>query len=323
MSPATRLLIRLAAPLTCCILLALSAGCTQLVFGYSAAAIALTARYADYNVLVLDGDTRQPIASAIVWTPPRQGAFGAESRTDSHGRARIRMPSYIGSGLYADAAGYLPGRTWTGTVSHSDTDITLELYRPPEPVCGLTVPVDYRGIVRVKLGSDKPAPIATDWTPGQREFYTPVNVNGITELLAPPFPRGQTRYGAAVSFARWDDGTPLRFENPISGSGWSGEYLFQLPDLRERVPPRADGVALYKLGFYTEGAFAPPLKGHAVYFVGTQPQAAAAQQELLRGATPEVPGTPVPVGQYLFKPLPLDTTHLPVGAQLSPRQHPG
>jgi hypothetical protein len=203
----------------------------------------------------------------------------------------------IGGGFYADADGYLPGHTWTGKVSYQGAQVVLELYRPPEPLSGLTIPVEYRGIVRVR--AVKPASSSATWKPGQREFHTPINIDGITELQSLPIPRGHGRYGASVSFARFDDGTPLRYAYLMAATGTSGEYLYQLPDLRERVPPRGDGVALFNLGSYAEGEL--PLNAYQVFHVGTETQAAAAQRELLQGATPN-PGPPARCRTILVHP---------------------
>jgi hypothetical protein len=51
-------------------LVCLSTGCSELTFAYTGAVIALTSDYVPHDVLVRDGDTHQPIAGALVWSPP-------------------------------------------------------------------------------------------------------------------------------------------------------------------------------------------------------------------------------------------------------------
>ncbi len=282
-------------------------GCFTLI-GLSAG---FTTDYDHREVLLLDGDTGQPIPNATVWTPKGEwGAWGDEARTDRNGRARLRVARYVGRGFYADAPGYLPGSSYTGIVTPNHTDITLELYRPPAPMTGISVPVGFRGSFRVDTANTYGR--WHDWSPGQREFYTPINVNGVTKVLASPIPQGRPWYVASVQLAKFDDGTPVRFENPIGRSGWSGEFVHAYPDLRDRVPPRCDGVALYDLGLRTEGG-TPPLTGYEIFYVGTLQDAAEKQEELIRSATPTVPAGAPKAGEYYFRPNPLTIDGLPTG----------
>lgn len=297
-----------------------SGGCDSLFMGMAGASASLSTDYDDYNVQVIDGDTGEPISSAQVYTPPGEwGARGSAARTNAEGQARLRMARHVGGGFYADADGYLPGDFFTGRVSAKDSDVTLELYRPPAPLTGITVPKEYRGVVKVRVeerGDSWPA--HSTWAPGQREFYTPIDGDGITVLIASPIPRGIERHGTGLAVARFDDGTPLRYENPIAAQGWAGEHLYGLPDIRDMVPPRTDGVALFNLGHKAEGP-GPPFNGYQLYFVGTQDEAAAMQQEEMRGSVPLVPDKSPAAGQYTFKPRPLSIDKLPVGTELSPR----
>jgi hypothetical protein len=281
----------------------------------------LTMGYDDYDVLVLDGDTGKPISKARV-RGPHSGWGGSRDSglTDKNGRERLRVARHIEKPEFtAYADGYLWGDLFTGTVSRNDKDVTIELYRPPAPLTGITVPKDFRGVVRVRVGrGNDPWPTHSTWQPGQREFYAPIEVTGVTVLLASPIPRDIKRYGAGVSIARFDDGTPLRYENPIAGQGWAGEHLFGLPDIRDLVPPRPDGVALFHLGSKAEGP-GPPYNGYEMYFIGTEQEAAVVQQGQVRGSTPLVPEKSPAAGQYTFTSRPLSISELPVGTELSPR----
>lgn len=309
-------------PLTLIPLIVTSVGCDSFPFIVSDLSAQLTARYEHYNVLVLDGDTAEPIKKARVRGPYTGGAMSRDSGwTDSKGRIRLRASCHSENPKFtAEAEGYLWGELYTGTVSRNGKDVTIELYRPPAPLIGITIPNGFRGVIEVQFaGGNTPWPTHRTWTPGQREFYTPIEIDGVTVLLASPIPRGIEREGAGgVWIVRFDDGTPLRYENPISGQGWAGEYLFGLPDIRNMVPPRTDGVAFFNLGFKAEGP-GPPFNGYQMYFVGTKDEAATTQQAEIRGSVPLLPGKSPVAGQYTFKARPLSIDELPVGTQLSPR----
>ena len=284
--------------------------------------------YGRVSVQVIDGDTGRPVPNAEVFTPPGQwGAKGDSATADAAGRATLRIAKYVGGDIDARSRGYLVSAS---SGEAGARDVKVHIYRRPMPLAGLTVPTDFRGPLRVgsvagEAALPSPPPPGPPWLDGKRTFYTVADVKGITRI-APPPKLTQVQAGAEVFLARFDDGTALRYENPTARTGWSGENVFALPDVRNLAPPRDDGVALFKLGSRYD--IRPPTtreaiyyryvgEGYGVYFVGTLDEAAIEQQRLLTGAMPEPKGRAQVVG-YTFRPEPLEIDKLEVGTQLSP-----
>jgi hypothetical protein len=290
---------------------------------------AANADYTRVDFLVVDGETGKPIKGARIHSPGQWGTSTQGGTTDARGHARVWAATWV-SDPWAEADGYLTAPSCGPP--NERRSIRFALFRPPEPLAGLSIPSGFRGVVRVSIA---PAPrppeeVPAPWPRGQREFYTRVlDVNGgggsggITRLQAPPKLYDGQPYDPCVYVAQFDDGTALRFENPIARTGWDGENIYSLPNIRDRVPPRADGVALFQLGARSDFAAGRRAANYAVYFVGTLAQAAVEQQQLIAGAIPRsqlAPATTLPAGGYEFNPAPLSAAGLPQSIQLSPRQ---
>lgn len=299
--------------------------------------------YDRWDVLVIDSDTRQPIPGARAYTPPGEwGATGDDARTDSGGRARLRVVRHVSGGIFAAAPNYLPSLdAQPYDDGPSDGPVTVGLYACPAPLAGLTIPVDFRGVLRVKDGAEPKRVMNSGillwgdgqvYLRGQREFYTPIQTEGLTTLRAPPLIYEGQPYYTRVYAAQWADGAPLRFENPTASTGWSGENVYGVHDIRDRVPPRPDGVALFHLGGRMDVMTGPeaerlravpggpthPVEQHQVYFVGTRDQAAAVQAELVAGSTPIEQGQLT--SEYNFRALRLAlSANAEAGRELSPR----
>ena len=295
----------------------------------TAAGCGWNVNYDRVNVRVIDGDTGRPVSHASVSAPRGSwGATGDRDTADADGRATLRVARHVGRGVEADPAGYLSSVNYRGGVG----EVTILVYRPPRPLAGITIPAGYRGILRIGTRDGGPAAMpqppdpGPPWLGGKREFYTKADVSGLTDVAPPP--RLTPFQGLAEPWiARFDDGTPLRYENPIARSGTSGQYLNGLPDIRDLVPPRDDGVALFHLGGRYN--YRPPSpeeanyyrfvgEGWGVYFVGTRDAAAAEQRRLVEGATPLDSRRPDAPG-YTFRPDPLDIDALEVGVHMTPR----
>ena len=275
--------------------------------------------YESVRVRVIDGETGKPITNTEVRV--RSGDWrlqGDSATTDDQGYAEVRRGIGRSQAIYAVPAGYLPS---AGHFPAQDKghDVDVLVFKPPTPITGIRVPAKFRGVFAVHNGelseTRRPRPASPK---GQREFYTPLNPAGVTKILPPPRLMQSQPYEAAIHCGEFDDGTPLRFENPIASTGTSGEYLSGLPDLRDRVPPRPDGVALFELGLRIgQGNLFARL-----YFVGTRAEAEAEQQKLVADSVERTPNNQLPPGKYAFTPRPLSIDQLEVGTQLTPRQPP-
>jgi hypothetical protein len=259
------------------------------------------------TVRVLDGDTTHPIARAAIYVEAEAlGASGDNAWTNEHGIGRVRTGKT--NRISVRAAGYLP-RTGVFPAGVDGIDVDAIVYKLPAPIAGVMVPVDFRGafVVQPTIVS---APSETRPLPtgGRREFYTPLNLSGPTKLIPPPHLSDRQPYRIEVHCAAFADGRPLRFENPI------GQHLTGLPDLRDRVPPAADGIALYDLGWQ----FGESGNSGRLFFVGTAADAATEQQRRITAAS-QRDSFPVPRAHKTFEPRPLSIDTLPVGTQLSPR----
>ena len=304
----------------CCAAAACGSGC----FG------AVT--YDRVGVVVIDGDTGRAVPHADVYTPHGQwGAKPDSAVADAAGRATLREARYLGGGIEAAPDGYL--RSATGSADRTGAEeVTVYVYRPPNPLAGLVIPTGFRGLLQVRpervdgrTAQPEPPPPGPPWLGGRREFLVVADVDGVTAVLPPP-KLARSQAGATMYLARFDDGTPLRYENPTARAGWSGEHVYGLPDVRDLVPPHDDGVALFHLGSRFD--FRPPTtreaiyrhtmgEGYGIYLVGTRDEAAAEQQRLLGGALPH-PRRGAKVAGYSFRPEPLDIDLVEVGTQLSP-----
>jgi hypothetical protein len=292
---------------------------------------AANADYSLVDFLVVDGETGKPIKGAKIHSPGQWGTSTRGGTTDARGHARLWAATWV-SDPWAEADGYLTAPSCGPP--NERRSIRFALFHPPEPLAGLSIPSGFRGVLRVSDALEQPRPpeqLPAPWPRGQREFYTRVvEVNGsgtgnggITRLQAPPKLYDGHPYDPCVYVAQFDDGTALRFENPIARTGWDGENIYNLPNIRDRVPPRADGVALFQLGARSDFAAGRRAANYALYFVGTLDQAAAEQQRLIAGAIPRsqlAPATTLPAGGYEFSPTPLSAAGFPQSTELSPRQ---
>lgn len=271
----------------------------------------------DYDrvaVRVIDGDTGRPVPHARVVAPTGQwGARGQTVIADGDGRANIRVARYVGGGVRAEPAGYLPSVNYRNGPSGTG-DVVARVFRPPEPIAGLTVPDDFRGELWVQEGAKVATqPADLPLLNGRREFYTATDRHALTRLAAPPALYDAQPYPAIVYCARFADGRRLRFANPTASLGFSGSPVAGLPDLRDDVPPAADGVALFDLGTWIGSP------GNArIFFVGTATDAAAAQQRWLdRDGGPTTRPALHSTG---FRAAPLSIDAMPVNAEIAPRR---
>jgi hypothetical protein len=266
-------------------------------------------------VVVFDGESRQPIKDAYIHTPASWGASTSGGSTNAAGRAKVRMAKWVGY-PWVDANGYLASIYLQPPEERQE--IRVPLFRSPLPLAGLRIPKNFRGMLRVKEGAEPQPPAEISWRNGQREFYTRVVIDGVTTLQAPPKLSQNQYYFSRVFVAQFDDGSDLRFENPTEATGWSGENVYFLPDIRDRVSPRADGVALFKLGVRFNSSI-PGGGAVTVYFVGTSQAAREAQEELIRRAITS-PTTKARNDQdYEFKAAALSVDKLESSWQMSPR----
>ena len=196
--------------------------CLALLVG----AIAGCQEFHDYRpvaIQALDAETKAPIAGANVRIsyPISEHAFApydSLGTTNQEGMVRLRAAPYdtAGSQLEASAQGYLRQEKsltadavrsiepagWFEKVEQRPVSLVIELYAEPRPTVELTVPSDYRGLVKVEthFREDIPCPA------GQRIFGCEVQSTGeavvsgpllLTRLLPPDF------------HAKLGNGTPL------------------------------------------------------------------------------------------------------------------
>jgi hypothetical protein len=260
------------------------------------------ANYDPWDFYIIDGDDGSPIAGVQV-DAVADLADDASGRTDRRGRVRLAVPTGVCEGVYATKDGYMPSPSlhpdWE--TLPRDKPIVIPLFREPPPRVGMILPADFRGLFRVReysqtsFETERPTTTQPAPTRGRREFLITIDPTRVNELRRPPTMSDHGRHlttyetrrrdGAPGKFQldptdiliyRFSDGTPLRLENPTMPV--SNDLVF-LTGVRELIPPRADGVAIFRLGVVYEGVGGGATT-NTVYFVGTLEQATAAQRTL-------------------------------------------
>lgn len=233
----------------------------------------------DYPLLVVDGETGEPLAGAEVelrnsgW---RALDFSRTQRTtsDEAGHALVRvLPRCHGSSRVAvKAEGYIDLTLWLGTDEaqrwlveeqvDGQTVRRVPLYRGPAPKLAIVLPDDYRGPLFVDLHLDESA----DAQAGEREFVARPNDAGYVRVDAPPLlwrelhpwpehgamqvryangeviPFGSRGYHAGAVYVR--SGEPVRVRPLDRGAiqVWPANDRIELPYI---VGTQADEAAFY------------------------------------------------------------------------------
>ena len=177
------------------------------------------------TVLVRDAETRQPIAGAEVsvgcplsrsFVGPSLARATTEADGLSRGLARLHVapnsdsatlmqteaPGYLTESkeLASDAIAAIERPGWFERLDRRPPSFTVDLYAAPRPQVELTVPVGFRGAIKVRTEiADSGA------TTGQRSFSYPVSA-GAAVVSGPAL----LRHLAPSDFsARFADGVPL------------------------------------------------------------------------------------------------------------------
>jgi hypothetical protein len=179
--------------------------------------------YRPIEVMVLDAETKKPIAGADVrlWYPhtnPSVAPWESVGKTGDDGVAQLRAAPFGDAGIMvnATAAGYqpeelsmpaeaveqMPGSRLPWAVEPSSAPFVLEIYAQPAVRVELVLPNGYIGLVvaEVRIREDSPC------TPGQRLFRYDVPATGVVEVTGPPLLR---RVYPPDFRARFADGTPV------------------------------------------------------------------------------------------------------------------
>ena len=169
-------------------------------------------QYSDVFVRAWDAETGEEIEtgtacvkhnrmSALDFFPP-----GESCAPFNGGAAKVRADHTHLPHLFLKAAGYLPGNAYIPDPFLNNLPrpqhIDVRLYREPAPVVKLTLPVGYRGVVKVGFRSrgagDAP------YLPGQRLFHVQVKGSGVHWLASSPL-----LDSSAAFYAEHADATPL------------------------------------------------------------------------------------------------------------------
>ena len=183
------------------------------------------------TVLVRDAETQKPVVAATVTiacplTKSLTGSPIARATTEAEGLARLRAAPFTDSVtmMQVTAQGYLeetkelslesiaaidpPG--WFERLDRRPPNFTVDLYATPRPQVELALPVDFRGLIRVRTEIE----IAAPGTAGLRRFGSPVSASGEAVVVGPAILR---QLLASDYSARYADGVAL-VRNPKDGS---------------------------------------------------------------------------------------------------------
>jgi hypothetical protein len=190
--------------------------------------------YRPVGVLVVDAETRQPIAAAdvlisYVLNRETTGPYESRGKTGPDGIARLRAAPEGEAGILMEAAapGYQPETLqlaeadirrlqpahWFEATDRRPPDLQVELYAEPRFSVVLVVPVGYRGLVKadVQIQEDGVCP------PGQRCFRYEVGPSGGVQVVGPGVLRRVVPAGYRAEFA---DGTKLGGDMDIMKVGF-------------------------------------------------------------------------------------------------------
>jgi hypothetical protein len=189
--------------------------------------------YRPVTVQAIDAETKKPIPQAevrITYPLTQQGWAPSVSvePTGSDGIAHLRAAPYgpVGLTIAASANGYTEEATAVPvaalaaiptTAPHEKNSIqpanfVVEMYAKPNPTVELTLPPNYRGLVKTRLRIQEAV-----YTPGQRLFTCFVPATGETDIVVPPLFR-RTPY--PEYHARYPDGPLLSPKARLSEIGF-------------------------------------------------------------------------------------------------------
>jgi hypothetical protein len=186
--------------------------------------------YKPITVLVTDAETKQPISSANVTITHHEMLdpfvpHDSSGVTGVDGQTHLQAATYPMTFMNLTAPGYLPLYIPFGEGQMDQHPMTVELYALPAPTVELTLPKDYRGLLKIEL-----VPTAGQGAPGQRTFEVSMPSSGIVQAK---LPAGLVRPMLIDFKARFADGTPLKNDPTPSEIGlrWvtsinqGGEYF--------------------------------------------------------------------------------------------------
>jgi hypothetical protein len=170
--------------------------------------------YKPVTVLVRDAETKQPISNANVTITHHEMldpfvAHDSAGVTGVDGQTHLQTATDPMTFMSLTAQGYLP--LYFALSSLPDTNhkgqmdnhpMTVELYALPGPTVELTLPNDYRGLLKIEV-----LPTAEQGIPGQRTFEVNVAASGIVQAK---LPAGLARQLHIDVKARFADGTPVK-----------------------------------------------------------------------------------------------------------------
>ncbi|HEX3315606.1 MAG TPA: hypothetical protein VHR72_11975 [Gemmataceae bacterium] len=183
------------------------------------------------TVLVRDAETQKPIMAADVTiacplTKSLTGSSIARGTTEAEGLARLRAapindsvtlmqteaPGYLGETreLSPEAIAAIDRPGWFESLDRRPPSFTVDLYALPRPQAELTVPVGFRGTIKVRTEIE----IADAASIGQRRFRYPVSGNGDAVVVGPAILR---QLLASDYSAKYADGVAL-VRNPKDGT---------------------------------------------------------------------------------------------------------